>query len=78
MEADRLRRIVAEVLGCDASALADDLKLATTDTWDSLNHLRIVTAAEEEFGIRLSMEEIQSIDTIATLASIVRAKAQGR
>ena len=45
MEADRLRRIVAEVLGCDASTLADDLKLATTDTWDSLNHLRIVTAA---------------------------------
>jgi len=39
--------------------------------WDSLNHLRLVTAVENAFDIKLTMSEIQSIDNIAKLDELV-------
>jgi acyl carrier protein len=67
----RLQAVVADVLGLDASEVANDLDADTADNWDSLNHLRIITAVEQEFGISLSMEEIQEPRSVARLQQIV-------
>ncbi|MEZ5861637.1 MAG: acyl carrier protein [Geminicoccaceae bacterium] len=39
-----------------------------------LNHLRLVTALEEEFGVQLSMDEIESTTTAAELDALLRAR----
>jgi acyl carrier protein len=68
---NRVRAVVADVLGLDVSEVANDLDADTADNWDSLNHLRIITAVEQEFGITLSMEEIQEARSVARLQQIV-------
>jgi len=47
------------------------------DKWDSLNHLRLVTALEQQFGIRLSMQDIQSMQSIASLKTVVGQRIGG-
>jgi acyl carrier protein len=67
----RVKQVVAEVLGLEADAVGDDLSRDSADSWDSLNHLRIVTALEQEFAITLSMEEIQGAQSVRQLIGLV-------
>ena len=60
---DELRRVLGDVFGLDEADVTDDLTPETLEGWDSLNHLRLVTALEEAFGIKLTMAEIESMMT---------------
>ena len=66
-----LKKIVAEILELDATALHDGFSQADADQWDSLNALRMVTAVESEFGIRLSMDEIGLLTTFGAIRATV-------
>jgi len=69
---ERLDKILMEILDLEEGELSDELTPETADYWDSLNHLRMISAIEQEFGIKFSMEEIQSIDSVAGLRQLVR------
>ena len=43
----------------------------TVDSWNSLNHMRFITAIEEEFQIQFSMEEIEDIQSFDSVLSLV-------
>lgn len=68
---DRLTEIVADVLDLDPAQIDDELTPEDAELWDSLNHLRLVTAVEQEFGVKLSMQEIESIKSLAILRALV-------
>lgn len=53
----KLKAVMASILNTDASAIDAHSSVDTIPTWDSLNHLKLVLALEEEFGISLSGEE---------------------
>jgi acyl carrier protein len=59
----RLAAIFCELLQIGPDELSDSTSPADAPLWDSLNHLNLVTAAEKEFGIRLSMKEVRAIST---------------
>lgn len=65
--------VVADVFELDESEVADALTPDMVELWDSLSQLRLVTSLEQEFDIKFSMEEIESIDTIGRLKELVRA-----
>lgn len=69
---EKLDRIIAEILDLDDDGLNDDLTPETAEYWDSLNHLRLITAVEQAFGIKLTMDEIQSIGSVGELRETVR------
>jgi acyl carrier protein len=41
------------------------------DTWDSLNHLRLITEVESSFSVQLSMQQIQKIQSLSDLVDAV-------
>lgn len=69
-----LRDIVADVLDVRPEEISDAFGPETADRWDSMNHLRMITAIEDEYGIRFSMAEIQSIDSFGMLGRLVAEK----
>lgn len=75
---ENLRAIVADILDLDSSAISLDLSRRTAETWDSLSHLRLITAVEEEFSISLTMEEIESTDSFVRLLELVEARSGAR
>ena len=67
----KLTEIVAELFDLDPAAVEDGLTPEDVELWDSMNHLRLVSAVEEEFQIKLSMQEIESIRSLAVLRALV-------
>ena len=55
--------------------IADTLTAEEVELWDSLNHLKLVTAVEEAFGVQLSMEEIEAIDSVGRLRATLAQHA---
>ncbi|HYV67042.1 MAG TPA: acyl carrier protein [Myxococcales bacterium] len=46
------------------------------ENWDSLNHLRIVLAFEEEFGVSLPPEEVVAVRCLSDLERLAQRTAQ--
>ena len=72
---DKLNEIVAELFELEPAAVDDVMTPDDVELWDSSNHLRLVSAVEEEFQIKLSMQEIKSIRSLATLRALVEQRA---
>jgi acyl carrier protein len=68
---EKLVEIVAELFELDPAAVDDALTPEDVELWDSMNHLRLVSAVEEEFRIKLSMQEIESIRSLAVLQALI-------
>ena len=48
---------------------ADDI-----EDWDSLTHITLISAIEEEFGMKFSMKEVVGMNNVGELAEIVAAR----
>ena len=64
-------QVAASVFEVDVDDLGLDTSPETLDSWDSLNHLRLITAIETSFGVHLSMQAVMGIDTIKALIETV-------
>lgn len=72
---DTLVSLLSDATGIDASEITPELSREEDDRWDSLSHLRLITALEQTFSIRLSMDEIEEIQTGADLEKLVNERA---
>jgi acyl carrier protein len=72
---EKLVEIVAELFDLDPAAVDDALTPEDVELWDSMNHLRLVSAVEEEFQIKLSMQEIESIHNLGALRALIEQRA---
>ena len=68
---EKLITIAADVFGIGAEKIALAATPDDIEKWDSLNHLRLITAVENEFNVRLSMSQIQGIECLGDLQSYV-------
>jgi acyl carrier protein len=73
-EPTRLSEIVAEVLRLPAHKVNDDLALANTENWDSLAHMELIAAIEQEFTVALSADDIVAMVSYAKIRSVLAGK----
>lgn len=66
--AERIRMIVSDVLEIDPERVQEGSQQADLAEWDSLAQLRLVTALEQEFGVRPTMREIAELTSIPAIA----------
>jgi acyl carrier protein len=57
----RLRNVVEGVLGPTGRPLSDDDGPGTLPTWDSVAHLNLILAIEDEFDVRFETSEIPDL-----------------
>jgi acyl carrier protein len=48
----------------------------TIEAWDSIQHLNLVLALEEKFGLQLSPEEMEQMKSIGDVTKLVEGKLQ--
>lgn len=65
--------IIADVLDMTPEQLGPDTEGAEVPAWDSFGHVRIVLAVEAEFGINLTMAEIEQSASVPGLVAAVEA-----
>jgi acyl carrier protein len=54
--------------------ITDESSPSTIDTWDSLNHMSLVTSLEEEFNVSFSDEEIGDMLNFKLILLILKQK----
>ena len=75
MEASSLRQkviqIVSQVMGVPEQEIVDESSINTVEVWDSLKHMNLVLALEEEFGVQFSDEKIVEMLSVAQIVEAV-------
>ena len=71
---DKIKNVMALVFEIDPSQIPDSASTSTIDNWDSLNHMNLVVALEEEFNILFSDEEIVEIISLAAVEKSLFSK----
>ncbi|MGB3223694.1 MAG: acyl carrier protein [Desulforhopalus sp.] len=69
-----LKELMAEIFEVEESEIDDDFNPESTNNWDSLNNLRLITAIETEFNISFTMDEIQTMVNYKTISSLIKSK----
>lgn len=64
---ERFRRTVAAILGVSPEQITDGLIPDHVDTWDSLNHINLMAALEQEFGILFNASRLGEVHSIGQL-----------
>lgn len=62
------------VFETDLSMITDDASPETMDIWDSLKHMNLITALEEEFQVTFSDNEILEMLSYKLILITVRKK----
>ena len=71
---EKVRGIAADVLQIDKTSLTPESSPQSVESWDSVQHLNLVLAMEQEFGFTFSPEEMDRMKTVGQIADVVAAK----
>ena len=66
---ERFNKIIMEVFEIDS--VDEAMTRENTEKWDSLLHLTLVTAIEDEYDIMLDTEDILALDSYASALEVV-------
>jgi acyl carrier protein len=73
MEAD-IKSLVSRVFDVEVKSINDKSSPDNIKSWDSLAHMNLVAALEEEFGIQLDDDDIDDLRNVALIVNIVQGK----
>ena len=68
----RLKTVLSQLLSISIEAINDDLSPDTIDTWDSVTHMNLVMALEEEFRIQFTEVQIVEMMNYALIRNILK------
>ena len=57
----KLREVLANVFAVGVEMINDEASPDTIDVWDSLRHMNLVLALEENFGVELTDDQVVEI-----------------
>lgn len=67
---DKIRTIIAGILDVDPSTVGPDTVIGDLPEWDSLHHLRILVALQEEFGVKYAAADLAELEDVSDLANL--------
>lgn len=68
---ERLRQPIAAVLKVDPASLGDESSMDTIESWDSLQHMILMVALEEEFGVTIPGEEAVEATSFSAIKNLL-------
>jgi acyl carrier protein len=73
---DQIQTIACDLFGVPRERITPAASPETIETWDSIQHLNLVLALEEKFGVQFSPEEIEEMKSIAAVTKVLAGKLQ--
>ena len=61
MENIKIKQVMSAVFEIPVESIADDASSDNIENWDSLRHLNLILALEEEFGVSIPDEEVGNL-----------------
>jgi acyl carrier protein len=67
----RLQTIFRDVFSDPQLVLTEDVSTANLPDWDSVAMVHIILAAEAEFGVRFSTDEVAVVSSVADILRVI-------
>jgi acyl carrier protein len=74
MISEKLKKVILEELELEAWDIHDRTTAGTVPGWDSLSHVRIISAVEAAYGIRFKISEIVRLRDVGQLQGLIHAR----
>ena len=71
---DRIKNIMSAVFEIPEEQIKDNSSPDTIESWDSLRHMNLIVALEEEFKVELTDDEILDMMNYRSIESIIVKK----
>ncbi len=68
---ERVFDVMSKVLGVSVESLGPDPNTNTVSGWDSLKHISLVFALEEEFGVQFPEDQLTSLTSAARIIEVL-------
>lgn len=69
-----LQPLFRDVLDIPDLVLTNSMTAKDIEEWDSLNHIRIISATEQKFSVRLTSLEVEKLTCAGDLAELIASK----
>jgi len=74
---EQVRQVMGDVLNLDPGSIDGSTSKDSTASWDSLSHINLIVALEQEFQVSFDVSEIESMlgysDILETLERKIHA-----
>lgn len=77
MVSAKLKKVILAELDLEDWDIADDTVASAVPGWDSLSHVRIISAVEDAFNVRFRTSEIVRLRNVGQLQALLDGKAGG-
>ena len=68
---ETLNQVFQEVFDDDGIQVNDDTTAADIDGWDSLTHINLIDAVEDEFDVRFDMNDVVGMKNVGEMVDII-------
>jgi len=58
---ERVKQVLADILDVKSTSIDESTAMDTVDTWDSLTHINLCLALEQEFQVTFEVKEIEAM-----------------
>jgi acyl carrier protein len=74
----RLTRIMRDVFDEETLAVTPELTAHDVENWDSVSHITLMVAIEEEFGVKFKTAEIEKMRNVGQMVEKIEQKMAAR
>ena len=68
---EKIKNVMSIVLEVPAEEIKEDSSFRNLENWDSLNHMKLIAALEEEFNIQLNEQDIIEMQSFKLIRHIL-------
>jgi acyl carrier protein len=71
---DQIRRVMADVLDLDPNAIDGGTARDSVEAWDSLKHIMLCLALEDEFKVSFEVHEMETMMSYDDVVQVLQQK----
>lgn len=69
---ERLQNVFSQALNVPASKVRDDLQYHSIPEWNSIGHMMLIGALEDEFGISIDSDDVVNMNNVAAIKEVLK------
>ncbi|MCJ2042693.1 acyl carrier protein [Methylobacterium sp. J-059] len=71
MDETKLKSVIAAIFDIDENSIDQNTSMDNVESWDSIKHMDLILAVEEEFGVSVPDEEAADLTSYALIKLVV-------
>lgn len=72
----RLNEVFRDVFGDSSISVTSSTTSDDIEDWDSIEHINLIAAVEDEFGMRFKMREVSGMKNVGEMISIIAERGK--